>query len=308
MRIFTCALILTTLTFPALAQEPPRRDSVIYEPSLEDPVLKEIRTRNEKADKDRDARTTVIRARQKADQKARKDARKKLRATLPENEVPASPEIFTRHFHFPPQAQYYTGTCWAYGATSLLESEIFRIADKKIKMSEMHTVYYEYIEKTRRFVQERGDSNFAEGSQHNAVTRMWKLYGAVPLEVYAGVLAEDGLHDHTRMSREMTDFLQHVKAKDVWDEEWVVGVIRSILDKYMGPPPTEFKYKGRQYTPLSFLEKVCKINPDDYLGFMSSMAHPFYSQSEFEVPDNWWKDASYHNVPIEVFIDRKSVV
>lgn len=38
----------------------------------------------------------------------------------------------------------------------------------------MYTVYWEYVEKTKRYVHERGKSAFAEGSEANAVTRMWK--------------------------------------------------------------------------------------------------------------------------------------
>jgi len=202
-----------------------------------------------------------------------------------------------------------TGTCWAFAATSFLESEVHRMTGRKVKLSEMHTVYWEYVEKARRFVAERGDSHFAEGSQHNAVTRMWRLYGAVPLEFYRGTVAADGMHDHMRLYREMNSFLEYVKDNNLWDEQFVIGVIRQILDRYLGPPPESFSYKGKEYTPRSFVEKFLKVNPDDYVGFMSTLAHPFFTLAEFEVPDNWWHDKSYHNVPLDLFIEgiRSSV-
>jgi bleomycin hydrolase len=31
------------------------------------------------------------------------------------------------------------------------------------------------------------------------------------------------------------------------------------------------------------------------------MAQPFWKQGEFKVPDNWWHDESYVNVPLDVF-------
>ena len=66
----------------------------------------------------------------------------------------------------------------------MFESEIYRLKGKNVKISEMYTVYCEYIEKARRFIQERGNSNFAEGSEANAVKRMWEMYGAVPNLVF----------------------------------------------------------------------------------------------------------------------------
>ncbi len=50
----------------------------------------------------------------------------------------------------------------------------------------MFTVYLEYVEKAKRFAEERGNSAFAEGSEANAVIRMWKMYGIVPEEIYPG--------------------------------------------------------------------------------------------------------------------------
>jgi len=32
---------------------------------------------------------------------------------------------------------------------------------------------------------------------------------------------------------------------------------------------------------------------------MSTLAVPFYTQGEYKVPDNWWHDASYYNVPLD---------
>jgi bleomycin hydrolase len=296
------AVTLCALPWPATGQTPSPRDSVVYEAETRDPALKEIKERNEAEDAGSATVTAAIRKQQEANAKAKKDSKKVLRASLPEALLPGPPSTFEQVYHVEPQAQFYTGTCWAYAATSFLESEIFRTAGEKVKMSEMHTVYWEYVEKTRRYVRQRGDSHFSEGSEHNAVTRIWSLYGAVPLEAYAGVLKDDGRHDHIRLSKELTEFLAFVKAKNRWDEEWVIVAVRTILDRHLGPPPTEFKYNGKKYTPRSFLKKVARIEPDDYVGFMSTMAHPFYAPAEFEVPDNWWHDGSYNNVPLDRFV------
>ncbi|MBM4372840.1 MAG: peptidase C1, partial [Deltaproteobacteria bacterium] len=204
-------------------------------------------------------------------------------------------------FHFPPQAQYMTGTCWAFAGISFLESEVQRLTGQEVKLSELYPVYWEYVEKAREYVRTRGASAFSEGSQLGAVLRMFELHGAVPLAAYRGVAAEDGRHDHQRLFRELSGFLQHVKATGLWDEELVTGTVRSILDRHLGPPPERFEHGGATFTPAEFLEQVLRLRPGDYVEFMSTTSKAFWTQAEFEVPDNWWHDASYWNVPLEDF-------
>ena len=296
-------LLVWALPTASTAQEAPRRDKAFYEPALEYPVLDKIREKNRELKDKQDAETGAIRKRQADEAEAEKKSRQSLRAVLPEASYPSGPDQFESVFHFEPQAQYMTGTCWSFAATSFLESEIKRISGEAVKLSEMYPVYWEYVEKTRRFVRERGASAFGEGSQLNAVTRMMKSYGAVPLEAYPGVLSPDGWHDHGPMYEEMAGLLEHVKANDLWDEEFVIGAIRSILDRFLGPPPQTFAYKGAQYTPASFLAGVVQLDLGAYVQFMSTMKAPFWEQSEFEVADNWWHDESYYNVPLGTFFD-----
>jgi bleomycin hydrolase len=132
----------------------------------------------------------------------------------------------------------------------------------------------------------------------------------VPLQAYPG--RKDGkrdaasgevLHDHSRMAPEMTSYLQWVKQQGMWDEEAVVAGVRAILDRHLGAPPTEFEYEGKKYTPRTFFQKVVKVGPDDYVQFMSTLSEPFFKTALFDVPDNWWKDDTYHNVPLDVFYD-----
>ena len=86
-------------------------------------------------------------------------------------------EGFHAVWHNPPVSQGNTNTCWCYSTTSMFESEVYRLSGKKVRISEAFTVYCEYLERTKRFIRERGDSAVAEGSEANAVTRDWKIYG-----------------------------------------------------------------------------------------------------------------------------------
>lgn len=190
-----------------------------------------------------------------------------------------------------------------------MESEVFRLTGQKIKLSEIFTVYHEFLEKTRYFVQQRGQKEITEGSESNAVTRIMKKFGAVPEEAYCGVLSPDGRHDHSRMFKEIQNFLAFVKDHALWDEEEVVGQVRVILDKYLGPPPTSVIYGGKTITPKDFLANVLRLNPDDYVDIMSTLSAPFYTQAEFKVDDNWWHDSSYYNVPLtEWYANLKGVI
>jgi len=111
-------------------------------------------------------------------------------------DLPASVEEFTRYWHNPPISQGETGTCWCFAATSYFESEIYRLSKREIKLSEMFTVYWEYLGKARRWVQERGTSEFGEGSEVNALIRIWKQYGIVPEKDYTGLKPGQKFHDH----------------------------------------------------------------------------------------------------------------
>lgn len=211
---------------------------------------------------------------------------------------PSSPHDFTQYWHNKPVAQAISGMCWCFSTTSFFESEIYRLTKREIKLSELYTVYWEYIEKARRFVRERGNSAFGEGSESNAVPRIWKTYGIVPADSYTGLKNGQPFHDHSKMFGEMNTYLQSLKASNGWDEDQVIGTIRSILNQYLGEPPATFTYNGKKTTPKDFLENVIRLNFDDYIELLSLMEKPYFQMVEYEVPDNWWHSKEYYNVPL----------
>ncbi len=217
-------------------------------------------------------------------------------------EVPNKKNLYKSQWHFKPISQGNTGTCWCFSTISFFESEVYRLQKKEVKLSEMYIVYWEYVEKAREFVKTRGESAFPEGSEANAVTRMFKLYGAVPESEYSGKPANRVYHTHKNMKKEMDNYLHWVKENDAWNEKEVLGTIKSIMNHYMGVPPTEFEWDGNKYTPETFLKNAVKINPDDYVDVVSYMQQPYWEQVEYEVPDNWWHSEEYYNVPLDVYM------
>ncbi len=215
---------------------------------------------------------------------------------------PTDPENYSRQWHNPPVSQGRTGTCWCFSSTSFMESEVYRQTGQEVKLSEMFTVYYEYVERAKYFVQHRGDMNFGEGSEVNATPVIMKLYGAVPYSVYSGKLKGQKAYDHKVMVTEMKAYLKNVKENSLWNEKEVVENIKSIMNHYMGTPPETFTYKGKETTPEEFAAKILKINPDDYYSFMSTEAIRYGERGELEVPDNWWHSKNYFNVDVNDFI------
>jgi bleomycin hydrolase len=207
-----------------------------------------------------------------------------------------------KQWHNPPISQGNTSTCWCFSTTSFFESEVYRLYQKEVKLSEMYTVYWEFVEKARRYVEQRGNSAFAEGSEANAVPRMWKKYGIVPEDAYPGLMEGRKFHNHDAMMKEMETYLGTVKSTASWDEETVLGTIKSIMNHYMGVPPAEVTVNNKKMTPLQYLQDVLKINPDDYVDILSYSQEPFWKQVEYKVPDNWWHSSVYYNVPLDVYM------
>ncbi len=229
--------------------------------------------------------------------------RKNLEVDFSAMSLPNKVDLYkNQQWHNTPVSQGNTGSCWCFSTTSFLESEIYRLHKQQVKLSEIYTVYWEYVEKARRYIQERGNSVFEEGSEGNAVFRIWKKYGIVPADAYTGLLDGRKFHNHEPMMKEMKTYLEAMKATAAWNEEAALATIRDILNHYLGVPPTEVTVNGRKITPLQYLNEVIRINPDDYVDILSYMQEPFWQRVEYKVPDNWWHCSDYHNVPLDAFM------
>lgn len=217
-------------------------------------------------------------------------------------DIPASVDQFTKFWCQPPISQGNTGTCWCFSTTSYFESEVYRLYKKEVKLSEMYTVYWEYVEKTKQFIEKKGDSYFAEGSEGNAVTRIWKKYGVIPESNYNGMLSGQTFHNHEKMFDEMDTYLKSVKTACAWNEDEVVATIKSIMNSYMGEPPVKVTVDSKEMTPQEYLKNVLKINLDDYIDVMSFMSNDYYTKCEYDVVDNWWGCADYYNVTLDEYM------
>lgn len=222
-------------------------------------------------------------------------------------EYPDKITQFEYQWHNQPESQGSTGTCWAYAATSFLESEVYRLQDKKVHLSEMYFVYMDYVVRARDFVKTRGETYFNHGSEANAVTRMLEKYGAMPFEAYPGKAKNQKFHDHGQMMKEMKGYLQSVKDAHAWNEKTVVETIKEIMNFHMGTPPSSFEVNGENYSPESYAKEYLRLDAGDYFSFMSTSSKDFWQKGELVEPDNWWHADNYYNLPLEDYfqlIDR----
>lgn len=237
------------------------------------------------------------------DYNEKEDAKKRIfEIDLSNFIIPKSVAEFKSAWHNEPVSQGATNTCWSYSTTSFFESEMARIHGKKVKLSSLWTAYWEFLEKVEEYVNTRGESYFAEGSEANAVTRIWEKYGIVPETAYTGMLSDQPFPDHTTMFAEMELYLATVKETGAWNKKTILGTITCMMNKYMGTPPTEFEIDGVTYTPKEYLDKVVNLKLDDYVDVVNYLQQPQWEQVEYEVPDNWWHSKEYYNVPLENFM------
>ena len=217
-------------------------------------------------------------------------------------DLPTDRSLYTTMWSQPTESQGNGGTCWSFSTTSFYESEVYRMHGKKVEISEIYTAYWEYVEKARRFIEKRGNSLFSQGSEGNAVARIVKQYGAVPVNVYSGKLHGRKFHTHANMFDEMEGFLNSLKASQNWNVEAGLETIKAIMNHYIGTPPTEFSVEGKTYSPKTYVSDYLQIDPDDFVEILSYKQEPYWQQVEYKVPDNWWHNADYFNVPLNDFM------
>lgn len=199
--------------------------------------------------------------------------------------------------------QNRSSTCWSFSSVAFLESELLRQGKGEFDLSEMFIVHHTMEDRAINYVRYHGDASFSPGGSFEDMVVCYEKYGMVPQDAMPGIMYGDSLPVHNELDAVAEAYVQAIgkgkfsKLTPVWKNG-----LRSIYDTYLGECPKEFNYNGKTYTPRTFADEVLKLNMDDYISLTSYTHHPFYTQFNVEVQDNWRNALSY-NLPIEELME-----
>ena len=185
------------------------------------------------------------------------------------------------------KSQGNTGTCWSYSTSSFLESEIKRINNKDVDLSEMYTVRNTYPKKAWIYLMRQGKAQFSQGGLSHDVLNSVADYGLVPEHAFSGLDAGESKHNHSEMLAVLKGMLDvYIKnpARKL-SPRWKAAT-EAVLDIYLGKNLTEFTFEGKRYSPDSF-KKMLQIIPRDYITITSFTHQPLYEKFVLNIPDNF---------------------
>ncbi len=200
--------------------------------------------------------------------------------------------------------QNRSGTCWAYSSLGFFESELLRQGKGEFDLCETYLVHKTYEDRAKAAVRMHGDVSFSQGGSFYDAVYCMKNYGMMPESAMppTGSLYGDTLNNFNEFFAILEPMVNGVakgkltKLSPAWFKS-----INSVLDTYLGEVPTEFTYKGKKYTPQSYMAAT-GLNMDDYVSLTSFTHHPFYEKFIIEVQDNWRWGSSY-NLPLDEFME-----
>jgi len=198
----------------------------------------------------------------------------------------------------PVKNQHRSGTCWAHGTISFLESELLRLGKGEFDLSEMFIVNRNYHMRAKDYVRFHGSKKFSGGAEGWDVLNVIREFGIAPQNKYTGNTIGESMPVHGEMDAILKAYVDAVvkNRNKKLTPVWMKG-FDGILDAYLGDIPKTFTYDGTEYTPKSFA-KYLDLSMDDYLTIGSYTHHPFYGSFIFEGADNWSLGKIY-NVPLD---------
>lgn len=196
--------------------------------------------------------------------------------------------------------QNRSSTCWSFSALGFFESELLRMGKGTYDLSEMYLVHKTMEDRGIMAVRTHGSTSYAPGGSFYDCIYCMKNYGMVPQDVMPapGSLYGDTLPNHGELDAVAGGYVKAITDGNLkkLSPVWMKG-LSSIYDTYLGKCPETFTYKGKSYTPKSFMASL-GLNMDDYVSLTSYTHHPFYTEFALEIPDNWRGGMSY-NLPVD---------
>ena len=203
--------------------------------------------------------------------------------------------------------QKYTGQCWSFASTSLLEAEAMRLGHEIPELSSFYFVYLNYLDNAKDY-ENNGTSRLNRGDLTFSVLEVFGKHGAVPEVVYDGKLgaltSKKQMKDRWKEEDEMNALIKQkldslINSKSSVDQS--LEIVNKILNEYIGEIPARFTYRGKTDAPKTFADAFVPLNSKDYVELTSYSLHPFYQKEMLEIPANW-RFEQYLYLPIESFM------
>lgn len=198
--------------------------------------------------------------------------------------------------------QHQTGTCWAFSTASFLESEIKRISQVDVDLSEMYIVRHVYRKKCENYVRRQGTAQLDEGGLAHDLINAVREVGLVPEEIYPGRKSTEDPFDHATLSQKLKRLCGELVKKGKegsLPKDWLQQV-DVVLDEEFGVMPKKFTVGNRLFTPTIYRDYL-GISVDDYITLTSFTHHPFYENCILAIPDNF-ANGSMYNLPLDEFM------
>jgi bleomycin hydrolase len=225
--------------------------------------------------------------------------------------------------------QERSGRCWLFTGLNVLRAQAIREHNlSELKLSQAYDFFYDQLEKSNMFLQVVIDTAkkpmddrtvdwlfhnpLSDGGQFTGVSDIISKYGVVP----ATVMPETYSSNHTatfskllgwklkEWGLELRDMVKNGSKTAALQsrKEEMLNDVYKILAMNFGVPPTQFTYKGKAYTPMTFYNELFGNDlKNNYVMFMNDPTRPYYKLYEIDLDrhaydgENW----RYVNVPIE---------
>ena len=196
--------------------------------------------------------------------------------------------------------QGYSGTCWSFASISFIESEINRMYDRNVDLSEWFIVRNIYPEKVRNYIRTEGHTFLTAGGQTQDVLWVIENVGLVPESQFPGPTSY-GQFNSAKLDTAVMAFAEGLEwgrmglVSTDWEAELEV-----LLNDHLGKSPREFSVEEQPYTPASYRESL-GLEVNDYIQVTSFNHHDYYQPFALESKYNWSFD-QYMNLPLDEFI------
>lgn len=222
--------------------------------------------------------------------------------------------------------QKQSGRCWMFTGLNVLRAAAISEHNlDKLEFSEAYLFFYDQLEKANLFLQSVIDTRklpiddkkveflfrnpIGDGGTFTGVADLVLKYGLVPTEVMPETFTTNSTARFRGLLalklREQGLALRESKGADtqlIAQKEEMLKTVYRMLLTVMGVPPTEFTWKGEQFTPRSFADKYVKKELiTDYVMLMNDPTRDFYKVYEIDLDRHVYEGHNwlYLNLPVE---------